>query len=51
MEIAGQFCVEINKKSLLEAERKGDAKKIEDRKAKLESARNDLVKAEKPLPQ
>ena len=35
METAGQFCVEINKKSLLEAERKGDAKKIEDRKAKL----------------
>lgn len=43
--------VDAREKSLHEAERKGDAKKIEDRKAKLESARNDLVKAEKPLPQ
>lgn len=38
-------------KSLAEAERKGDAKKIADRTAKLEQARSDLAEAEKPLAQ
>lgn len=41
--------VEAREKNLLEAEHKGDAKKIENRKAKLEEARNDLIEAEKPL--
>ena len=36
-------------KSLTEAERKGDAKKIAARKLKLEEAKADLVEAEKPL--
>ncbi|MGB3069684.1 MAG: DUF1090 domain-containing protein [Ottowia sp.] len=38
-------------RSLAEAERKGDAKKIADRKAKLDAARSELALAEKPIAQ
>ena len=42
--------VQEREKSLAEAERKGDAKKIANRKSKLEEAHSDLLEAEKPLP-
>lgn len=38
-------------RSLAEAERKGDAKKIADRQAKLEAARSGLARAERPISQ
>lgn len=41
--------VAAREKSLAEAERKGDTKKIEARKKKLDEARHDLAEAEKPL--
>lgn len=41
--------VAAREKSLAEAERKGDAKKIEARKKKLDEARRDLAEAEKPV--
>lgn len=41
--------VASREKSLAEAERKGDAKKIATRKAKLEEARKGLAEAEKPI--
>jgi hypothetical protein len=46
---AAQKKVASREKSLREAEQKGDAKKIADRKAKLEAAKAELVEAEKPL--
>ena len=47
---AAQEKVAEREKSLAEAERKGNAKKIAKRKAKLAEARRDLAEAEKPLP-
>jgi hypothetical protein len=46
---AAQKKVASREKSLREAEQKGDAKKIADRKTKLEAAKAELVEAEKPL--
>lgn len=44
-----QAKVASREKSLDEAERKGDAKKIATRKAKLDEARKELTEAEKPI--
>ncbi len=38
-------------RSLADAKRKGDAKKIADREAKFETARRELTRAEKPIAQ
>lgn len=48
---AAQKKVAEREKSLAEAERKGNAKKIAKRKAKLAEVRRDLAEAEKPLAQ